>query len=125
MTTVLVIKANPKPTSASHSLTVLEHFLTSYLQLHTNDTVVVRDLYAEKFPDFDRDLVTAQRALSAGKTFADLPDAQQTRLTQFRQTTQQFIDADKVIIANPLWNLMIPGKLKAWFDTVCVEGQTF
>lgn len=69
--------------------------------------------------------MTAQRALTAGKAFDDLAVDQQARLTVFRQATQQFIDADKVIIANPLWNLMIPGKLKAWFDTICVEGQTF
>lgn len=125
MTNVLVIKANPKPTSESRSLTVLEHFLSAYLKRHPADTVVVRDLYDERFPDFDRVLVTAQRALTAGKAFDDLAADQQARLTVFRQATQQFIDADKVIIANPLWNLMIPGKLKAWFDTICVEGQTF
>lgn len=113
MTNVLVIKANPKPTSESRSLTVLEHFLSAYLKRHPADTVVVRDLYDERFPDFDRVLVTAQRALTAGKAFDDLAADQQARLTVFRQATQQFIDADKVIIANPLWNLMIPGKLKA------------
>ena len=39
--------------------------------------------------------------------------------------TEQFLAADKIVIANALWNLNIPTKLKAWFDTVNVAGKTF
>lgn len=39
--------------------------------------------------------------------------------------TDQFLAADKVVIANPLWNLQIPTRLKAWVDTINVAGKTF
>lgn len=37
----------------------------------------------------------------------------------------QFLDADKYIIASPLWNLGIPAILKAYIDYICITGITF
>ena len=37
----------------------------------------------------------------------------------------QFVDADKYIIAAPMWNLSIPAILKAYMDYVCASGITF
>src|SRR5699024_9797585 len=32
---------------------------------------------------------------------------------------------DKIVVANPLWNLNVPSRLKSWFDTISVAGKTF
>ena len=48
-----------------------------------------------------------------------------TKIARFNELTDQFLAADKIVIANALWNLNIPTKLKAWFDTVNVAGKTF
>jgi FMN-dependent NADH-azoreductase len=37
----------------------------------------------------------------------------------------QFAEADKYVIAEPLWNLSIPAILKAYIDYVTVTGITF
>ena len=37
----------------------------------------------------------------------------------------QFIEVDKYVIAEPLWNLGIPAILKAYIDYVSVTGITF
>lgn len=37
----------------------------------------------------------------------------------------QFADADKYIIAAPMWNLSIPAILKAYIDYISVTGITF
>ncbi len=47
------------------------------------------------------------------------------KIARFNELTEQFLAADKIVIANALWNLNIPTKLKAWFDTVNVAGKTF
>lgn len=37
----------------------------------------------------------------------------------------QFFDADKYVIAEPLWNLGIPAILKAYIDYISITGITF
>lgn len=37
----------------------------------------------------------------------------------------QFLEADKYVFAEPLWNLSIPAILKAYIDYICVTGITF
>lgn len=43
----------------------------------------------------------------------------------FNSYTEEFLQQDKIIIANPLWNLSIPTRLKAWIDCITVAGKTF
>ena len=51
--------------------------------------------------------------------------SEQAKLTIFDKLGEQFLSCDKFVVANPLWNLSIPTRLKAWIDTVCVAGKTF
>lgn len=37
----------------------------------------------------------------------------------------QFLEADKYVFAEPLWNLSIPAILKAYIDCICVTSITF
>jgi FMN-dependent NADH-azoreductase len=37
----------------------------------------------------------------------------------------QFLEADKYVFAEPLWNLGIPAVLKAYIDYISVSGVTF
>jgi FMN-dependent NADH-azoreductase len=37
----------------------------------------------------------------------------------------EFIAADAVVIAAPMYNFTVPTQLKAWIDRVAVAGQTF
>ncbi|MDQ0497291.1 FMN-dependent NADH-azoreductase [Paenibacillus brasilensis] len=41
-----------------------------------------------------------------------------------RELVEQFVAADKIIIANPVWNLMFPPVLKSYIDTIFVPGIT-
>ena len=56
---------------------------------------------------------------------AHLGEGEQIKLTLFDGYTSQFLNVDKVVVANPLWNLNVPTRLKAWIDTIAVAGQTF
>lgn len=76
-------------------------------------------------PEIDIDLLSGWEALRAGEQFVHLDPLQQAKLTLFENYTMQFQSSDVVVIANPLWNLSVPTRLKAWVDTVCRAGVTF
>lgn len=60
-----------------------------------------------------------------GQAMATLSASQQEKVARFNRYTDQFLATDKFVIVNPLWNLNVPTKLKAWIDTVMVAGKTF
>ncbi|HAP5259479.1 TPA: FMN-dependent NADH-azoreductase [Enterococcus faecalis] len=45
--------------------------------------------------------------------------------TNMPEIDEELLSADKVVIANPMWNLNVPTRLKAWVDTINVAGKTF
>ncbi|GAA6430688.1 FMN-dependent NADH-azoreductase [Enterococcus sp. DIV1221] len=76
-------------------------------------------------PEIDEELLSAWGALRAGAAFETLSENQQQKVARFNELTDQFLSADKVVIANPMWNLNVPTRLKAWVDTINVAGKTF
>ncbi|WP_300720063.1 FMN-dependent NADH-azoreductase [Pseudomonas sp.] len=82
--------------------------------------VSYRDLAAEGIEHF------SSATLVAAGTPAELRDAaqeQEARLSA--DTLAQFLAADAVVIAAPMYNFTIPTQLKAWIDRIAVAGQTF
>ncbi len=122
MTNVLVIKSHPLTSNESRSLTVLDSFLSSYKENKPTDSITVVDIFEEEIPEIDKALFGAWKDSADQK---DLTTDQIAKLTRFNELTEQFLNADKIIIANALWNLGIPSRLKAWIDTVVVNGKTF
>ncbi len=51
--------------------------------------------------------------------------AQQQEAELSAKTLAEFLAADAVVIAAPMYNFTIPTQLKAWIDRVAVAGQTF
>lgn len=125
MTTLLAIKAHPLTGEASTSMKVFERFLTSYKSTNPGDAIEVIDVFTADIPEIDETLLTAWDLLKAGAEFSTLSTEQAKAVTTFNQLTDQFLAADKVVIANALWNLNIPTRLKAWVDTINVAGKTF
>lgn len=125
MANVLAVKSHPLNGENSKSMKIFEEFLKAYQESQPNDSIEIVDLYREDFPEIDLDIMTAWSDLQAGKEFNDLSNSQKTKVSRFNQSTEQFLNADKVVVANGLWNLNIPTRLKAWFDSINVAGKTF
>lgn len=125
MSTLLAVKAHPLTGEDSKSMKVFYAFLDSYKKSNPTDEIIVLDLFNEDFPEIDLDILTGWNDLSSGKEFAELTASQQKKIARFNESTEQFLAADKVVIGNGLWNLNIPTRLKAWFDTINVAGKTF
>lgn len=82
--------------------------------------VTYRDLAAESLSHF-----SATTLVAAG-TAAELRDAaQQYEAALSADTLNEFLAADAVVLAAPMYNFTIPTQLKAWIDRICVAGQTF
>ncbi len=125
MSNLLVIKAHPLSKNESRSIQALTSFITSYKEIHPTDTIEFVDLYEENIPEIDKDILSAWSSLRNGNSFSELTPSQQQKISSFNALTDQFLAAEKIVIANPLWNLNIPTRLKAWFDAVNVAGKTF
>ncbi len=121
----LIVRAHPLEANNSRSMQMTDAFVESFKKSHPDAQVQELRLYDVAIPEIDLDLLTGWTSLGAGEYFAHLSSAQQNKLTLFNTYTQQFLDADLIVIANPLWNLSIPTRLKAWIDTVVVSGKTF
>lgn len=82
--------------------------------------VTYRDLAADAISHF------SSNTLVAAGTTAELRDAVQQHEAELSASTlAEFIAADAVVIAAPMYNFTIPTQLKAWIDRVAVAGQTF
>ncbi|WP_433884318.1 FMN-dependent NADH-azoreductase [Pseudomonas vranovensis] len=82
--------------------------------------VTYRDLAGDAISHF-----SAATLVAAG-TPEELRDAaQQHEARLSAETLQEFLDADAVVLAAPMYNFTVPTQLKAWIDRVAVAGKTF
>lgn len=115
MSKILYIKANAKPEGISRTFQVSDYFINEYKQKNPNDLIITIDLYKEKI-DFltEKDISTI---------FS--PKNNDSIKHPILKYSYQFAEANKYIIAAPLWNLGIPSILKAYIDYISVSGITF
>ena len=115
MSKVLYIKADIKNEGESRTFKVSDKFVEEYKKNNPKDEVIVLDLYEEGI-DF-------LRPDDLGKLFA-LKD-EESKNNPILKYAYQFAEADKYIIAAPMWNLSIPAILKDYIDYISVTGIAF
>ncbi|MGX7059728.1 FMN-dependent NADH-azoreductase [Vagococcus humatus] len=125
MTTVLVVKGHPLTKENSRTLKTLDTFLTHYQQNNPEDTIEWLDLYQTDIPEIEEVFLGARKKLMQGTSLEELSEKEQEIMAQSTTLLNQFLKADKIILANPLWNLTIPSRVKDWFDAIYVTGKTF
>jgi FMN-dependent NADH-azoreductase len=113
MGTVLYIKANPKSSDKSRTFRISDKFIEAYQQKHPGDTIITLDLYKEDIKFLSEEDVSNHQITEKEKSHPVFKYA------------YQFMEADKYVFAEPLWNLGVPAILKAYFDYICVAGITF
>jgi len=115
MAKVLYVKANPKNNEESRTFRISEHFINEYKKAHPEDEIIELDLYKENIHFLSREEINTIMS----KDKSNLKDHPVLKYTY------QFAEADKYVIATPMWNLSIPAILKAYFDYITVTGITF
>ncbi|CAJ1004412.1 MULTISPECIES: FMN-dependent NADH-azoreductase [Bacillales] len=122
MSKVLFVKANNRPIEQSVSVKLYHAFLDSYKESHPNDEVVELDLFAENLPYYD---VTKINAMYKSGQGMELTAEEQKAADLVNKYLNQFLEADKVVFAFPLWNFTVPAVLHTYIDYLCQAGKTF
>lgn len=112
---VLYIKANAKPEEQSRTFRISDSFINEYKRFNPEDEIITLDLYKEGIK-----LLTAE---DINAVFG--PKNENSRNHPILKYAYQFAEADKYVIAEPMWNLSLPAILKAYIDYICVSGITF
>lgn len=115
MSKVLYIKANIKNEGESRTFKVSDSFVEEYKKNNPEDEIITLDLYKENIDFLRHD--------DLGKLFG--PKDEESKNNSILKYAYEFADADKYIIAAPMWNLSFPAILKAYIDYVSVSGITF
>ena len=104
--------------SASRQLS--RELVQAWIAAEPDISVTYRDLAADAISHF-----SSQTLVAAG-TSAELRDAALKHEAELSESTMaEFLAADAVVIAAPMYNFSIPTQLKAWIDRIAVAGKTF
>lgn len=122
MANVLFVKANGRPADQAISVKLYDAFISAYKEAHPNDTVSELDLFAEHLPYYDN--ATLMGLFKQGKGM-ELTAEEKQAADIANKYTDQFLAADKVVFAFPLWNFTIPAQLVTYISYLCQAGKTF
>ncbi|CFX39398.1 NADH-azoreductase, FMN-dependent [Syntrophomonas zehnderi OL-4] len=114
MSTVLYIKANPKPQGTSKTLRISDKFIEVYREHNPDDLIITLDLYKEGIGFLTEEGVMMHWV-----------EPGEGRNHPVLKYAYQFVEADKYVFAEPIWNLGIPAILKAYIDYISVANITF
>jgi FMN-dependent NADH-azoreductase len=120
MTTTLFVKANNRQGSVTGQL--YDAFLESYRTKHSNDLVFEVDLYKETLPYLGDVMISGNFKSAQGM---ELTSEEKEIHDIVTKHLEQFITAEKIVIAFPLWNLTIPGVLHSYLDYMHHPRKTF
>jgi FMN-dependent NADH-azoreductase len=127
MSKLLYITVNPKKDiMLSKGMQIGEVFLQEFKQHKPDVEIEHMHLYDMEIPEIDMDLLYARAKLSfMGKTFDQLSESEQTKITKMHELADRFIAADYYVFITPLWNLGSPAILKAFLDNLFIVNKTF
>ncbi|WP_134699419.1 FMN-dependent NADH-azoreductase [Ammoniphilus sp. YIM 78166] len=122
MAKVLFIKANDRPVEQAVSVKLYQAFVESYKETHPEDEILELDLFKENLPYYGNEKITAMFKLGRGM---ELTSVEKEATDLVNQYLNQFLDADKVVLAFPLWNFTVPAVLHTYLDYLSQTGKTF
>ncbi|WP_251547754.1 FMN-dependent NADH-azoreductase [Limosilactobacillus caecicola] len=121
MTKLLVIQAHPH-TENSLSLTVGKTFIDTYRQAHPDDEIIIRDLYTQSVPPLNDVTINAWKKEKYG---LPMNAEEQQLLAEHMKWLNEFIEADKYVFINPMYNGFLPAEMKQYIDLTVVPRKTF
>lgn len=122
MSNVLFVKANNRPQEQSVSVKMYDAFLQTYRETHPEDQITELNLFAADLPYFDVTMMTGLYKLANGY---EPTDEEKKAAGVANGYLEQFLAADKVVFAFPLWNFTIPAQLLTYLFYLNQSGKTF
>jgi FMN-dependent NADH-azoreductase len=119
MSTLLKIDVSSRgKLSISRKLSSL--FLEQWVKAHASHRVIERDIATTALPFLDSPWITANITKLSART-----EQQKAMLKLSDDLIAELQQADKYLIATPMYNYGIPAKLKAYVDHIVRSGLTF
>lgn len=122
MVKVLIIKAHPEMEKQSNSMAMVEDFKQIYQQSHPKDEIIEHNVS----DGLDYPLnSTAISIYNKNMAQLELTPEEKTFQEGRQKLVGEFMNADKYVFANPMYNLFIPAEMKTYFDIVMQVPYTF
>jgi FMN-dependent NADH-azoreductase len=121
MSRLLYIQASPTG-KFSYSLRVADAFIEEYRKKNPDDRIITMDIFKEPLPAFDEAAASAKYRILHGIN----PTKEDQNIWKNIETViERFKNADKYVLAVPMWNFSIPYRLKQYIDILVQPGYTF
>lgn len=122
MTKVLFVNASDRPVEAAVSVKMYEAFVNSYKEANPSDEVVELNLYTEDLPYYGNTAIMGNYKRAQGMELTEA-EAKGADLTD--KYLDQFLGADKIVLAFPLWNATVPAPLISYLSYLAQAGRMF
>ncbi|UHA76256.1 FMN-dependent NADH-azoreductase [Paenibacillus sp. 481] len=122
MTKVLLIKANDRPAEQAISSKMYETFVSTFKEANPNAEITELDLFNVELPYYGNTAITGLYKRGQGLELT----AEEAKIADLMETyLNQFLEADKVVFAFPLWNFAVPAPLVTYISYLSQAGKTF
>ena len=121
---LLYISVNSKPEELSASKTVARKFINRFLENHKDFIVEEVDLYKDHIPRLEYQYFEDRNCIIKEDAAKKLPEKEQKEVQRIRELCDQFISADRYVIAAPMWSLSFPAPLKEYIDCIVQTNKT-
>ena len=123
MKKLLYITANAKPEPDSASKTVGAALVRALEERAPVQTETL-DLYATRLPVPQPALLAGRNTLAGPEVVGTLPPADREDAACIQRLCDQFVAADWVVLAAPMWSLSFPAVVKQYLDCIILNGKT-
>lgn len=104
----------------SVSRQLMRQYLDYWQQEFPESEIIYRDLNLHPINHLSSELINAKQ-----KQIEELSASLKSELELSEQLIVEFLDADEIVLAVPMYNFSIPTQLKAWIDRILAAGRTF
>lgn len=118
---LLYIQASPR-TMRSHGKAIADAFVEAWGRFNGHAKVDAHNIWEMDLPELDGLAAEARYLAGAGKEAGEEHREAWGRVAGF---AENFISYDRFVIASPMWNYLVPYKLKHYLDLVIQPRITF
>ena len=124
MKKILYITANTKPEEQSTSRTVGRRLVNELQKQNQGAVLEEVDLYQTHLPVLKYHYFSGRSTLIGSDQVMKLTEEEQKDIQQVVSLCDQFIGADCIVLAAPMWSLSYPAVVKQYLDCILIAGKT-
>lgn len=119
MANILHLDSSPRG-ERSKSRQLAREFITKWKSLHSEDTIIYRDLRESPIPHVTEEWIAADYSPLETRT-PEMIDA----LRFSDELVDEFLAVERCVFSVPMYNFSIPSSFKAYIDYIVRVGRTF